>query len=107
MFALEDAAFRQVWLLTDALTEGWEHSVISGIRADRFNLCGLYPGLSWPQVSAILGQPDAEVALDPEQAEAYRLETGVSRYYTLGAVRLRLHFDEAEALTSLFLFPTQ
>lgn len=107
MFALEDAAFRQVWLLTDALTEGWEHSVISGIRADRFNLCGLYPGLSWPQVSAILGQPDAEVALDPEQAEAYRLETGVSRYYSLGAVRLRLHFDEAEALTSLFLFPTQ
>ncbi len=107
MFALEDPAFRQVWLLTDALTEDWEHSVISGIRADRFNLCGLYPGLSWAEAEAILGQPDAEVALDPDQAEAYRLEAGISRYYSLGAVRLRLHFDEDEALTSLFLFPTQ
>lgn len=107
MFALEDPAFRQVWLLTDALTEDWEHSVISGIRADRFNLCGLYPGLNWTEVSAILGPADAEVALDPDQAEAYRLEAGVSRYYNLGAVRLRLHFDETEALTSLFLLPTQ
>lgn len=104
MFALEDAAFRQVWLLTDALTEKtWDKSVIKGLRADRFNLWGLYPGLDRQAVEAMLGQPDTVLTLDADMADAYRLVPGESLYYNYTGVQLRLHFDAEGLLTSLII----
>lgn len=104
MFALEDAAFRQVWLLTDALTEKtWDKSVIKGLRADRFNLWGLYPGLDRQAVEAMLGQPDTVLTLDADMADAYRLVLGESLYYNYTGVQLRLHFDAEGLLTSLII----
>lgn len=104
MFALEDAAFRQVWLLTDALTEKtWDKSVIKGLRADRFNLWGLYPGLDRQAVEAMLGQPDTVLTLDADMADAYRLVPGDSLYYNYTGVQLRLHFDAEGLLTSLII----
>lgn len=104
MFALEDAAFRQVWLLTDALTEKtWDKSVIKGLRADRFNLWGLYPGLDRQAVEAMLGQPDTVLTLDADMADAYRLVPGESLYYNYTGVQLRLHFDVEGLLTSLII----
>ena len=104
MFALEDAAFRQVWLLTDALTgKTWDKSVIKGLRADRFNLWGLYPGLDRQAVEAILGQPDAVLTVDADLADAYRLVPGESCYYNYKGVQLRLHFDAEGLLTSLII----
>ena len=44
MIALEDGAFRGVYILTDALTEDFDHSVVQGIRADRLNFWGLCTG---------------------------------------------------------------
>lgn len=106
MFALEGAAFRQVWLLTDALTSTWEQSVIKGIRVDRINLYGLYTGMTREEAASILGPADASVILDAEAADAYRLESGTSDYYTLTGVQLRLHFDEEERLQSLIVTQT-
>lgn len=103
MFALEGAAFRQVWLLTDALTRTWEQSVIKGIRVDRINLYGLYTGMTRAEATAILGAADASVTLDAEQADAYRLEGGTSDYYTFTGAQLRLHFDGEERLQSLIV----
>ena len=104
MLALEDAAFRQVWLLTDALTEKtWDKSVIKGLRADRFNLWGLYPGLDRQAVEAMLGQPDTVLTLDADMADAYRLVPGESLYYNYTGVQLRLHFDAEGLLTSLII----
>lgn len=104
MFALEDAAFRQVWLLTDALTEKtWDKSVIKGLRADRFNLWGLYPGLDRQAVEAMLGQPDTVLTLDADMADAYRLVPGESLYYNYTGVQLRLHFDAEGLLTSMII----
>ena len=104
MFALEDAAFRQVWLLTAALTEKtWDKSVIKGLRADRFNLWGLYPGLDRQAVEAMLGQPDTVLTLDADMADAYRLVPGESLYYNYTGVQLRLHFDAEGLLTSLII----
>lgn len=104
MFALEDAAFRQVWLLTDALTEKtWDKSVIKGLRVDRFNLWGLYPGLDRQAVEAMLGQPDTVLTLDADMADAYRLVPGESLYYNYTGVQLRLHFDAEGLLTSLII----
>ncbi|MGN1020210.1 MAG: hypothetical protein ACI4O7_07525 [Aristaeellaceae bacterium] len=104
MFALEDAAFRQVWLLTDALTEKtWDKSVIKGLRADRFNLWGLYPGVTRQEAEAILGQPDTVLALDADMADAYRLVPGDSCYYNYDGVQLRLCYDAEGLLTSLII----
>lgn len=103
MFALEGAAFRQVWLLTDALTSTWEQSIIKGIRVDRINLYGLYTGMTREEAASILGPADASVILDAEAADAYRLESGTSDYYTYTGVQLRLHFDEEERLQSLIV----
>lgn len=46
MIALEDGAFREAWLLTDALTEHFDQSVVQGIRADRLNFFGLCTGVT-------------------------------------------------------------
>lgn len=103
MFALEGAAFRQVWLLTDALTSSWENSIIKGLRLDRVNLYGLYTGMPRNEAIALLGTPDASVALDADAADAYRLPEGTSDYYNYTGVQLRLHFDGEETLHSLIV----
>lgn len=106
MFSLEDAAFRSIYLLTDALQRGWDNSEIQGIRADRINLYGLCTGITQRQAWLdVLGTPTASVVLDAERAEAWRLPAGISDYYTYGPYRLRLHSDEQGVLTSLFLIP--
>lgn len=107
MFTLEDGAFRQVYILTDALSEkSVEGSVVQGIRADRLNLYGLCTGETTLEAwRAALGEPDATVELDAERAESYRLTSGTSDYYTYGSYRLRLHADETGVLRSVFLIP--
>lgn len=106
MFSLEGAAFRQVWLLTDALTESWDQSIIKGLRLDRVNLYGLCTGMSRSEAQSLLGVPDASVTIASDLAEAYRLTEGFSDYYNMTGTQLRLHFDSEEQLTSLFITQT-
>lgn len=104
MFLLEGAAFRGIALLTDALTEDWDRSVVQGLRADRLNLHGLCTGITTrAQWQAALGQPESSVTVDASRAESWRIVPGVSDYYTFGAYRLRLHADENGVLTTVFL----
>lgn len=104
MIALEDGAFRQVWILTDALTEEFDQSVVQGIRADRLNFYGLCTGVTtvdgW---RAALGDPDNTLTVDEARAESWRIVPGTSDYYTFGDYRLRLHADESGVLRSVFL----
>ena len=104
MIALEDGAFRGVYILTDALTEDFDHSVVQGIRADRLNFWGLCTGETtidmWREV---LGEPETTLTVDEERAEAWRIAPGTSDYYTFGDCRLRLHTDESGVLRSVFL----
>ena len=108
MIALEDGAFRGVYILTDALTEDFDRSVVQGIRADRISLHGLCTGETtieeWREILGFdLGQPDTTLAVDESRAEAWRIVPGTSDYYTLGDCRLRLHADENGILRSVFL----
>ena len=104
MIALEDGAFRQVWLLTDALSEDFGRSVVQGIRADRLNFRGLCTGYTtvamWRDA---LGEPDATLSVDESRADSWRIVPGTSDYYTFGDFRLRLHADESGVLRSVFL----
>lgn len=94
VFALEDASFRDVLILTDSLSEGWESSIVQGIRSRRITLFGLSTGETrrdaWLQQ---LGEPESSVDLDADRAEADLLSAGTSDYYSFGSIRLRLHAD--------------
>ena len=104
MIALEDGAFRGVYILTDALTETFDNSVVQGIRADRLNYYGLCTGDTTISIwREFLGQPEATLAVNEERAEAWRIVSGTSDYYTFGDYRLRLHADESGVLRSVFL----
>ena len=101
---LQDDRFRGVMLMTDALGDDISgDSLVQGIRADRFGLLGLRPGLTRTEVRAAFGQPDASILLDADQAEAMRLAPGESDYYLCGAFRLRLHYDAEDRLAALIL----
>lgn len=103
-FQLEDGAFRGTYLLTDALTDGWESSVVQGIRADRANFYGLCVGTTTrEQWQAVLGAPDAFVTLSEDDAYAMNLADGTSDYYNYGAHQLRLHADAEGVLRSIFI----
>ena len=104
MIALEDGAFRQAYVLTDALTEKFDNSIVQGIRADRLNFHGLCTGDTTMEAwRAALGTPDTTLAVNGERAEAWRIVPGTSDYYTFGDYRLRLHADESGVLRSVFL----
>ena len=104
MIALEDGAFRNVWLLTDALTEEFDQSTVQGIRADRLNLYGLCTGVTTIEAwRSALGEPDNSLTVDENRAESWRIVPGTSDYYTFGDYRLRLHADESGVLRSVFL----
>lgn len=106
MIALEDGAFRQVWLLTDALTENFEQSVVQSIRADRLNFFGLCTGVTTlDEWRAALGEPETTLRVDESRAESWRIAPGTSDYYRLGEYRLRLHADEEGVLRTVFLTP--
>lgn len=106
MIVLEDGAFREVWLLTDALTEQFDQSVVQGIRADRLNFFGLCTGVTTlDEWRAALGAPQTTLAVDADRADGWRIVPGTSDYYSLGEYRLRLHADEEGVLRSIFLTP--
>lgn len=104
MMQLEDGVFRGVYLLTDSLTDSWEHSVIQGIRADQMNLYGLMTDVTTQaEWRSVLGEPAATVEVDDVKAEANRILPGYSDYYNYDGVQLRLHANDEGVLTSLFI----
>lgn len=104
MIQLEDGAFQGVYLLTDSLTDSWEHSVVQGIRADQMNLYGLMTDVTTQaEWRSVLGEPDATVEVDEVKAEANRILTGYSDYYNFEGVQLRLHANDEEVLASMFI----
>ncbi len=103
-FEVEAPQMRGIWLLTDALTESYEHSQVLGIRAGRINLYGIRPGVTtMAEWRAALGEPESSATLDDYTAEDFRLPAGTSDYYTYGENKLRLHADEGGILSSVQL----
>lgn len=104
LLSLDGAPFRGVYLMTDRLTDSFDHSVIQGLRMDRGNLWGLCIGTTTKeQWRALLGEATHTVTLSAQEAEAQRLPSGESDYYEMGGHRLRLHANENGVLVSLML----
>ncbi len=103
-FEVEAPELRSIWLLTDALTEEYDHSQVLGIRADRVNLYGIQTGITTTEEwRAALGQPGSTADLDESTAGDYRLSAGISDYYSFGANKLVLHANEEGILESVQL----
>lgn len=101
-FQMEAGEMRDIWLLTDALTQRYDTNRVLGIRADRVNLYGIQPGkTSQAQWRGLLGEPQSSVSLDEESGMDYYLPAGVSDYYTYGEHMLRLHCNEEGVLVSV------
>ena len=104
MFALENGAFRETWLISDALTDSWDSSLVQMIRSDCLDLYGLMTGKTEQREwRSWLGSPDNSLTVDAEHAEAARILPGQSDYYRFGDHLLRLHADEEGILRSIFL----
>ena len=104
MFALEGAAFRDVYLLSDAVDSSWDKSRVQGIRADRGCFQGLCIGETraeeWHQLP---GEPDDTAVLDEDAAERMRTVPGTCDYYLSGEYRLQLQSDRDGMLVSITL----
>ena len=104
LFALEGACFRNVFLMTDFLSEKWDDSIVQGIRMDRGCAWGLCIGeTAREDWCTALGEPDAETELDADKAEANRMEPGACDYYNFGNYQLRLYCNGDGILSSIVL----
>ncbi len=104
LFALEGACFRNVFLMTDFLSEKWDDSIVQGIRMDRGCAWGLCIGeTAREDWRTVLGEPDAESGLDADKAEANRMEPGACDYYNFGDYQLRLYCNGDGILSSIVL----
>ena len=104
LFSLEGAAFQDIQLLTDYLSESWDDSTVQGIRMNSGCVWGLCVGEtareSW---RSVLGQPDSEVTLDRDAADLWRVEPGTCDYYQFGSHQLRLYADQEGVLSCIIL----
>ena len=104
LFALEGACFRNVFLMTDFLSEKWDDSIVQGIRMDRGCAWGLCIGeTAREDWRAALGEPDAESGLDADKAEANRMEPGACDYYNFGNYQLHMYCNGDGILSSIVL----
>ena len=104
MFALEGAAFRDVYLLSDKVSSSWDESRVQGIRMDRGCVWGLCIGeTAAEEWHMLLGEPDYTVTLDAETAELERTVAGKCDYYQYGACRLQLQYGEDGILAGITL----
>lgn len=81
-----------------------DHSVVQGIRTDRANFYGLCTDVTTQaEWRAVLGEPDASVDINEDDAYSYYLDVGTSDYYNIGEHQLRLHADANGILQSIFV----
>ena len=104
MFALEGAAFRSVYILSDAVSSRWDDSRVQGIRMDRGCVWGLcIDGTAAEEWHQLLGEPDHSAVFDAETAEQYRTVPGTCDYYLYGDYRLQLQYGEDGILAGITL----
>ncbi|MFH1512540.1 MAG: hypothetical protein ABIG45_04195 [Bacillota bacterium] len=103
-FQFEAPAFRQVLVMSDALTQEYAHSVAEGILATRMNLYGLQTGVTTRERwLAILGEPLPSVYLDESLAADYGLPEGTADYYPVAGRQLMLYADANDVLFAVRL----
>lgn len=101
-FQLEAPMFRQVLVLSDALTSTYDNSVAEGIMSFRTDLYGLKTGETQRERwLSVLGDPKSTVVFDEDLAYDYGLPLGTADYYSFNGRQLLLYADENDTLYAI------
>ena len=103
-FVMEDPRFRQILVISDALQQGYDASVVEGVQLRRGGLYGLNIGTTVrTEWRSLLGEPDETLSFTESMAYDYGLKTGQCDVYHYGENELRLHADEQGVLCAIQL----
>lgn len=101
---MEEPAFRDILLITDALESDLSRSKVEGIQLKRGALHGLVIGNAMQSDwRSLLGKPLETVKMTENMAYDYRLPEGEYDIYHFGSHELRLHADESGMLCAIQL----
>ena len=101
---MEEPAFRDILLITDALESDLSRSKVEGIQLKRGALHGLVIGnTTQSDWRSLLGKPLETVKMTENMAYDYRLPEGEYDIYHFGSHELRLHADESGMLCAIQL----
>ena len=103
-FLMEAPLFRDIYLISDDMQAGYDHSVLRGIQLRRGSLYGLKVGTSLrTEWQSSLGEPAEEITLTESMAYDYQLSAGTCDVYRFGEHELRLYADETGVLICIQL----
>ena len=103
-FLMEAPLFRDIYLISDDMQAGYDHSVLRGIQLRRGSLYGLKVGTSLrTEWQSSLGEPAEEITLTESMAYDYQLSAGTCDVYRFGEHELRLYADETGVLSCIQL----
>ena len=103
-FLMEAPLFRDIYLISDDMQAGYDHSVLRGIQLRRGSLYGLKVGTSLrTEWQSSLGEPAEEITLTESMAYDYQLSVGTCDVYRFGEHELRLYADETGVLSCIQL----
>ncbi len=103
-FLMEAPLFRDIYLISDDMQAGYDHSVLRGIQLRRGSLYGLKVGTSLrTEWQSSLGEPAEEITLTESMAYDYQLSAGICDVYRFGEHELRLYADETGVLICIQL----
>lgn len=93
-FLMEHPAFRSIPLISDALTDSYEDSILEGIQLRRGGLHGLLIGkTTQSEWRTLLGEPESSLSMTQSMAFDYGLSEGSFDVYQFGGNELRLYAD--------------
>ena len=103
-YTMEAPKLRDVYVISDNISDGWEHSVVEGLRAERGELFGLTIGQSkQEQWTKLLGQPSQAIVITESMSYDYNLPAGQCDVYELEGHELRLYADGNGVLCAIQL----
>lgn len=103
-FLMEAPLFRDIYLISDDMQAGYDHSVLRGVQLRRGSLYGLKAGTSLrAEWQSSLGDPAEEITLTESMAYDYQLSAGTCDVYRFGEHELRLYADETGVLICIQL----
>lgn len=101
-FAMEHPLFRSIYLISDAMESGYEHSVLEGIQLRRGAFCGLLIGKAaqedWRQ---LLGDPAEIITITEGMAYDYGLPAGSCDIYHTNGCTVRFYADDQGVLAAV------
>ncbi|MBR4067652.1 MAG: hypothetical protein IKK08_03370 [Clostridia bacterium] len=101
-FVMDHPAFRSILLISDAMQNSYEDSVLQGIQLRRGSFCGFLVGettrYDWQKV---LGEPAQVIQLTEDMAYEYDLPEGYCDIYTHCGNTVRLYADDKGVLAAV------